>query len=66
MKRPRIEPANPEHEWRGESENMVPAVGLFKFFRGLHRTQCPFCASWIRREAIVCPNCQRDLDAAEH
>ncbi len=25
------------------------------------RKKCPFCAEWIRHEAIVCSHCQRNL-----
>jgi DNA-directed RNA polymerase subunit RPC12/RpoP len=27
--------------------------------------QCPFCAETIRRQAVVCPHCHRDLPTAE-
>jgi hypothetical protein len=31
---------------------------------GGERKKCPFCAEWIKAEAIVCPHCQRDLAQA--
>lgn len=33
--------------------------------RGDVRRKCPYCAEWIKREAIVCPHCQRDVASVE-
>ncbi len=32
--------------------------------RGDQRKKCPYCAEWIKAEAIVCPKCRRDVPAA--
>jgi len=56
-----IKPANPDVPYKP-----MPFFRLwqvpFEGIRAQHRQQCPFCASWIRREAIVCPRCQHDLE----
>ena len=43
-----------------------PLAFLLYFVSGIAsnsdlRKKCPFCAEWVRPEAIVCPHCQRDL-----
>jgi hypothetical protein len=34
------------------------------FFISTDRKKCPFCAGWIKMEAVVCPRCQRDQPAS--
>ena len=31
--------------------------------RGSRLKRCPFCAEFVRREAIVCKHCGRDIQA---
>ena len=42
-----------------------PLAVLMFFVSGVTRSdsrrKCPFCAEWIKEEAVVCPHCRRDL-----
>jgi hypothetical protein len=42
-----------------------PLAFLMFFMSGLvssdKKKKCPFCAEFVKREAIVCPHCQRDI-----
>lgn len=41
-----------------------PLALIFVLISKDRRRRCPHCAETIRREAHVCPHCQRDLSAA--
>lgn len=48
---------------------VVPVVFLVRLFQreyGARYKRCPYCASRIRSEAIVCSHCQRVLSEAEY
>lgn len=42
-----------------------PLAFLMFFMSGLvssdKKKKCPFCAEFVRQEAIVCPHCQREI-----
>jgi hypothetical protein len=42
-----------------------PLAFLMFFMSGLvssdKRKKCPFCAEFVKQEAIVCPHCQREI-----
>ena len=44
---------------------VVFLAGRFQREYGARYKRCPYCASRIRSEAIVCPHCQRALSEAE-
>lgn len=39
---------------------LLGPLAVLMFAVSSDRLKCPHCAEWIRREARVCPHCQRD------
>ncbi len=43
---------------------LLGPFAIFMFFISSSKQKCPHCAEWIKKEAKVCPQCQRDVAPA--
>ena len=47
---------------------LIVGIGFVAFLFGLRKAKlkkCPFCAEWIKPEAVVCRFCGRDIGIAD-
>jgi hypothetical protein len=40
---------------------LIFPISLFFLLFGGQARKCPYCAEGIKREALICPHCQREL-----
>ena len=40
---------------------LLGPFSILMFLISSSKQKCPHCAEWIKKEATVCPRCQRDL-----